>query len=138
VTRDGNARTSPSAAEIVADAMGAYQRGDLAALKRLIHPEAEIEMVLLEREAARGPEELEAVLTEARNRVHRPTVSRIEEIADDAVVMIGRIQYDDARGGLYDRKAVWLTVLRDGKLWRTRVVGSVADARAAYRQIVGR
>jgi hypothetical protein len=136
VTSDANAGTSPSAARIVADAMGAYERGDLAALKRFIHPDAEIEMVLLEQEAARGPEEVEAVLTQARKRVHRPTVSRIEEIAEDAVVMIGRIQFDDARGGLSDRKAVWLTVVRDGKLWRTRVVRSLADARAAYRQIV--
>jgi hypothetical protein len=50
--------------------------------------------------------------------------------------MIGRIQYTDPRGSLTDRKAVWLTVLRDGLLWRTRVFESDTEARAHYASLL--
>jgi hypothetical protein len=44
----------------------------------------------------------------------------------------------DAHGGVSDRQAVWLTVLRERKIWRTRVLASAADAPAAYEQLTGR
>jgi hypothetical protein len=52
--------------------------------------------------------------------------------------MVGRIQHTDAQGGVSDRQAVWLTVLRERKIWRTRVLASTADVPAAYEQLTGR
>ena len=43
----------------------------------------------------------------------------------------------DAQGGVSDRQAVWLTVLRERKIWRTRVLTSTADVPAAYEQLTG-
>ena len=129
---------SLSAAQVVAEAMAAYRRGDLDALATLVHPEAEIEMLLLGGEPARGPEGLHDALAAAREGIHRPTGSRLEAVADDAAMMIGRIQNMDARGAISDRTAVWLTVLRDGKLWRTRVLTAETDVPASYEELTGR
>jgi ketosteroid isomerase-like protein len=128
----------PIAEQTVARAMEAYRRGDLDGLAAFVHPEAEIEMFLLGGEAARGPEALRNALAAAREGIHRPTMSSLEAVADDAVVMAGRIQTMDAEGAVSDRAAFWLTVLRDGKVWRTRVLTTLAEAPAAYEALTGR
>jgi ketosteroid isomerase-like protein len=121
---------------IVAEAMAAYERGDLETLSRFVHPEAEIEMLVLQGDVAHGPEGVRDTLERARSGVHHPTATRIERVGDDAALMVGRIQYaDPARGGVIDRKAVWLTVVRDGLIWRTRVFRTPAEARAAYAEL---
>ena len=123
-------------ASIVAEAMSAYERGDLEALAGFIHPDAEIEMFARQRDVAVGPDGLRDTLESVREGVHKPTMTRIENVGDDAALMVGRIQYADTeRGGVIDRNAVWLTVLRDGLLWRTRVFGTPAEARAAYAEL---
>jgi ketosteroid isomerase-like protein len=126
-----------TAAQIVSKAMAAYERGDWGLLRELTHPEAEVEMVLLDGAAARGQDELSDSLRAASTTIHRPRASRIDDVADDAAVMIGRIQHVDTNGGVSDRQAVWLTVLRDDKIWRTRVLASTADVPAAYEQLTG-
>jgi SnoaL-like protein len=123
------------AVQVVAGAMASYQRGDLDALAALVHPQAEIEMLFLGGNPAHGPDELVKVLTHAREGVHQPTMTSVEELGPDAALMIGRIQYTDQRGSLTDRKAVWLTVLRDGLLWRTKVFESDEEARAYYTSL---
>jgi ketosteroid isomerase-like protein len=133
----GDEEQPPRAAQIVARAMSAYERGDLDAMAALIHPDAEIEMLLLSRKAARGPSGLRDSLAAAQGGIHRPTRVSIEAIADDAAVMSGRIQHAD-EGAIYDRKAYWLTVLRDDLLWRTRVIDSMDEAPAVYEALTGR
>jgi ketosteroid isomerase-like protein len=128
---DRGSEGSP-AGQVVAAAMAAYERGDLARLAELVHPEAEIQMLLLGEGPARGPNELREALERRKGVVHHPTMTHIEAISDDAAVMVGRIQYTDTRGGLTDREAAWLTVLREGRLWRTWVFASVDEARSAY------
>jgi len=127
---------APEAVRLVSDAMAAFARGDIDAVVSFVHPEAEIEMVALGGGTARGPEGLRAALAQAQLGIHRPSTSAFEPIAEDAVAMVGRIQHTDERGRISDRKAVWLSVLRDGRIWRTRVLGSLEEARAAYRELV--
>jgi hypothetical protein len=132
----GSGPTAPAGpARIVGEAMAAYERGDLEALSRFVHSDAEIEMLALQGDVARGPDGLRETLESMREGLHRPTMTRIETIGDDAALMIGRIQYADPDRGVTDRSAVWLTVLRDGMLWRTRVFGNAAEARAAYAEL---
>jgi SnoaL-like domain len=126
----------PAAAQLVADAMASYERGDLDALAAFVHPEAEIEMLALGGVVAHGPEELVEALTQAREGIHRPTMTSVKPLGTDAALMIGRIQFTDGRGGLSDRNAVWLTVLRDGLLWRTRVFATEGEARAFHESLV--
>jgi hypothetical protein len=128
---DRRADESP-AGQLVAAAMAAYERGDLDAIAELVHPEAEIQMLGLGGDFARGPAELLEALERRESVVHEPTMTHLETISDDAAIMVGRIQYADTRGGLTDREAAWLTVLRDGLLWRTLVFASADEARSAY------
>ena len=51
---------------------------------------------------------------------------------------MAEVRHTDAQGGVWDRQAVWLTVLRERKIWRTRVLASTADVPAAYEQLTGR
>jgi len=134
---DDSGETRNAAAALVAEAMACYERGDLDGVAGFVHPDAEIEMLFLGGEVARGPEGLIEALTKAREGVHRPTMTGIEPVGDDAALMIGRIQHVDQRGGLSDRKAVWLTIMRDGLLWRTRVFDSEDEARAYHASLVG-
>ena len=133
-------KPAETAAQIVSRAMGAYERGDWDLLRELTHPDAEVEMLLLGGQAAHGPQELGDALRDAGAGpgIHRPKASSIEDVAADAAVMVGRIQHTDAQGGVSDRQAVWLTVLRERKIWRTRVLASTADVPAAYEQLTGR
>jgi ketosteroid isomerase-like protein len=120
------------AGQVLAAAMAAYERGDLDGLAALVHPEAEIRMLLLGEEVARGPNELREALERRRSLVHEPTMTHVEAVSDDAAIMVGRIQYTDTQGGITDREAAWLTVLRDGRIWRTWVFASADEARSAY------
>ena len=129
------ATTLHAAAQVIADAMVVYERGDLDELAAFVHPEAEIEMFFLGRGAAKGPDGLRQALEQARGTVHRPTMSSLETLGSDAVLMIGRIQHETPGGGISDRKAVWLSILRDGLLWRTLVFTSETEARAAYEAL---
>jgi ketosteroid isomerase-like protein len=131
---DGN---TPRAARIVGEAMRAYERGDLNGLAELVHPDADVEMVFLGGGAAHGRDELRGTLEQAQAGVHRPSITSIDALADDAAVMVGRVQHVDERGALSDRKAMWLAVLRDELIWRVRLVASPEEARAVYAQVVG-
>jgi ketosteroid isomerase-like protein len=136
--KDEASKPRETAAEIVTRAMTAYERHDWDTLKALTHPDAEVEMLLLEGGATHGPDELSDTLREAGTAgIHRPTATSIEDVAPDAAAMVGRIQRMDSHGGISDRDAVWLSVLRDGKIWRSRVLGSLADVPSAYEEITG-
>lgn len=131
---DRGSEVSP-AEQVVAAAMAAYERGDLDGLAKLVHTEAEIQMLLLGEEPARGPAKVREALERREGGVgivHQPTILSTEAISDDAAIMVGRIQYTDTLGGLTDREAAWLIVLREGRLWRTWVHASADDARSAY------
>ena len=126
-----------TAAAIVARAMTAYERHDWDTLKALTHPDAEVEMLLLEGGATHGPDELSDALREAGTGIHQPTATSIEDVAPDAAAMVGRIRRMDSHGGVSDRDAVWLSVLRDGKIWRSRVLASLDEVPSAYEEITG-
>jgi len=112
--------------------MSAFERGDLTALATFVHPDADIELLGLGGVVTRGGEGLQDALSTVGKRVHRPRMTAIEPLGDDAAMMIGRIQYGDPASGQWDSPAVWLSIVRDGKIWRSRGFASVDEARAAY------
>jgi ketosteroid isomerase-like protein len=123
-----------TAVEIVSAAMAAYARGDLAGMAACVHPDAEIEVVGLGR-VVHGPAGLQEALAAAGRVAHQPTMSSIEPVGEDGAMMIGRVRYGDSTGGRWDNPAVWLSIVRDGKIWRSRAYASADDARAAYRDL---
>ena len=120
------------AVKIVSAAMAAFARGDIDAMARYVHRDAEIEVVGLDGRIIRGVEALREALATAGRRSHEPTMSTIEPLGEDAALMIGRVRYGDASGARWDSPAVWLSIVRDGKIWRSRAFNSIDEARAAY------
>ena len=116
--------------------MSAFARGDLDAMSALVHPDAEIE-VLGMGEVVHGVDGLREALEVAGQRSHEPTMSAIEPVGAHGAMMIGRVRYGDSSGGVWDSPAVWLSVVRDGKIWRSRAFASADEARAAYDSLAG-
>jgi hypothetical protein len=112
--------------------MQLYEQGDLAGLRELVHEDAEIQMVLLGGEVARGPSGLERALRQGEESLHQPYGTRVEPIDDHACVLVGRVRYSLEGGGYGDRAAAWLSVVKDGKMWRTYVYDTAEQAREAY------
>jgi hypothetical protein len=123
-----------SAVEIVTAAMNAFARGDIDAMSTYVHPDADIEMVGLGGSRVQGVDGLRTALDDA-GALHRPVMSSVEPIGDDGAMMIGRIRYGDGTGGVWDSPAVWLSIVHEGKIWRTRAFGSVDEARGAYPEL---
>jgi ketosteroid isomerase-like protein len=123
---------STPAVGIVTAAMAAFARGDFDGMSAFVHPEAEIEVLGLDGQVVRGVQGLRDALAAAERRSHEPSMSSIEPIGDDGAMMIGRVRYGDASGARWDSPAVWLTIVRDEKVWRSRAYTSVDEARAAY------
>jgi hypothetical protein len=118
---------------IIERGMRLYAAGDLAGLRALVHPEAEIQMALLHNDVARGPDGLEQALR-AATYIHSPRMDRIEPLDEHAAILVGRVRYPLEGGGFGDRAAAWLSVLRDGLIWRVHIYADVSAARRAYRQ----
>ncbi len=112
--------------------MQLYAEGDFAAVRALVHPDAEIQMAYLHGEVATGPEALEQALHAAAHSVHRPRMDGIESIDENAAILFGRVRYPLEGGGFGDRQAAWLNVMRDGLMWRVRIYPNVRTARDAY------
>jgi ketosteroid isomerase-like protein len=121
-----------SAVEIVTAAMNAFARGDLDAMASYVHPDADIEMVGLGGTRVHGVDGLRGALDVAGTRMHRPVMTSVEAVGEDGAMMIGRVRYGDETGGVWDSPAVWLSIVHDGKIWRTRAFASTDEARAAY------
>lgn len=59
-------------------------------------------------------------------------IDQIEEIGDDAVLVVGTLRRTGANGTAEDQLA-WLYSFRDGRLWRATAHHSAAEAREAAR-----
>ncbi len=108
---------------------------DWAELASLIHPEAELELRSQPGKVLHGRAELE---TFARNVIasrveHQVTVDTIEQLAENAVVALGRLYVTDA-AGTRDSSVGWLMVFEDGLLRRSWLVTSVSGARAVLEE----
>lgn len=127
-------RVSMSATDLVERGMRLYAEGRLDALRDLVHPEAEIQMFFLDGDVARGPDGLARALQAAAATIHAPSATRFLALDDHAAMMVGRIRHNAERGWI-DRSAVWLTVVKDGLIWRTEVFSTEDDARSAYASV---
>jgi uncharacterized protein DUF4440 len=104
---------------------------DWERFSELIHPDAILALRSQPDRVIHGREEM---LEFARSvisprRAHEVSVERIEQIAPDAVVAIGRLFISDERG-VIDAAVGWLMLFEDGMLRRSWLVDSVERARA--------
>jgi hypothetical protein len=120
------------AAELLRKAMAAYAQGLSKELAALVHPEAEIQMLFLAGDVARGPAGLSDALDRASRSAHKVAMTGIEALDDDAAVVYGTVRLPIPEHGLAYRNAAWLGIVRDGLLWRVTAHPDLDAARQAY------
>jgi len=114
-----------------------FARRSREAYIELMHPEVEFTTVAFgEERVFRGHDGVrewwETLSTRPGYDAYRSTVT---PVADDAILIRGRIRAPNESGGYLDAAALWLLVARDGLVWRYRPVASEAAAREAYARI---
>jgi hypothetical protein len=109
---------------------GGAPLGDVA---DLIHPEAEMRLLVSFNRPLRGRDAVVEALERGRQAaIYRAQVERFEWLDDETVLTSARARYALEQGGFAEGRVFWLDEFRDGKIWRVRNFRQEADALAAY------
>jgi hypothetical protein len=105
----------------------------LGAVAELIHPEAEMRLLVSFNRPLRGRDAVVEALERGRQAaIYRAQVERFEWLDDQTVLTTARARYALEQGGFAEGRVFWLDEFRDGKIWRVRNFKQEADARAAH------
>jgi hypothetical protein len=121
-------------AEAMLRAMHEHEGGaPLGQVTDLIHPEAEMRLLVSFNRPLRGREAVVEALERGRQAaIYRAQVERFEWLDDQTVLTCARARYALEQGGFAEGRIFWLDEIRDGKIWRVRNFKQEADARAVY------
>jgi hypothetical protein len=104
-------------------------------IEPLIHPDAEMRLLVSHGELLRGRQEIVKALEYGRAaETFRALVRRFEWLDDSTSLTSAHARYALAGGGMAEGQVFWLDELRDGMIWRVRVFKSDADARDTYER----
>jgi ketosteroid isomerase-like protein len=115
---------------VYAQLMSCVARGDRKAFLDLFHEEVSFQSATGEHtyQGRQGAQAWWDALTTAP--VFQPTVTEARALGDGAWFVTGRLQSAVESGGIADRPAAWVIVLRDGRIWRSQPVGEENEAAA--------
>jgi len=98
----------------------------------LIHPSAEMALVVNDFGSVQGRDQIVALLGEARQRmIYSAWVERCEKIDETTLLLRGQARYPLERG-LAHSTVYWLDSFQDELLWRVQAFRTETEARAAY------
>jgi ketosteroid isomerase-like protein len=122
------------AAEAMLRAMHEHQGGSpLGAVADLIHPEAEMWLLVSFNRPLQGRQEVVEALERGRQAaIYRAQVERFEWLDDRTALAFARARYALEQGGFAEGRIVWLDEIRDGKIWRVRNFKQESEAREAF------
>jgi hypothetical protein len=107
----------------------------VAPVAALIHPDAEMRLLVSYGELVRGRDAVvRALQTGSAAMTFRARVERFEWLDDDTALTSGVARYPRRGGGYAEGRVFWLDELRDGMIWRIQVFKLERDARRAYRE----
>ena len=102
-------------------------------ISALIHPEAEMRLLITYGEVVRGRGAIAQVLHEGREAaMYRARVERFEWLDHDTSLTVGLARFPLRSGGFGEGRVYWLDELRDGLIWRVSAFRREDDARQAY------
>jgi hypothetical protein len=108
------------------------------AIAELIHPDAEMRLLVSHGMLLRGRDQVVKTLEHGRAaETFRAHVRDFEWLDDSTALTRARARYALPTGGMAEGRVFWLDELRDGMIWRVRVFKSEEDARDVYRQEQG-
>ena len=127
--------THPSVAVLEAIARRFHEREleePLERLAKLIHPDAEMALVLNDFRPVRGRDQIMEVIAQARHRmIYSAEIEACEVLAPATLLLRGQARYA-VEGGLAHSTVYWLDGFRDQLLWRVAAFRKEVEARAAY------
>jgi hypothetical protein len=108
-------------------------RLDLAAV---IHPDAEMRLLIAYGAVVRGRDRIVAALERAQRDtgLYEASVRRFEWLDDQTALTFGRARYRLPAGGYADGKVFWLDEFRDRLIWRAHVFMREQGARQTYEE----
>jgi hypothetical protein len=108
----------------------------LERLAKLIHPEAEMALVISDFLPVRGRDQIVASLAGARDRmIYSAEIERCEALDPTTFLLRGQARYAVERG-LSHSTVYWLDSFADGLLWRVGAFRKEAAAKAAYEAVL--
>lgn len=101
----------------------------------LIHPDAEMRLLVTYGEPVQGRAGIAKVLQEGREAAtYCARVERFEWLDDRTSLTMGQARFPIRSGGFGEGRVYWLDELRDGLIWRVRAFKHEDDARRAYAE----
>lgn len=98
----------------------------------LIHPGAEMALVVNEFRSTLGRDQIVALLDDARHRmIYSAEVERCERIDESTLLLRGQARYAVERG-LTHSTVYWLDRFQDELLWQVQAFRTETEAKAAY------
>ena len=98
----------------------------------LIHPEAEMALVVNDFRSVQGRDRIVALLGEVRHRmIYSAEVEKCEWIDETTLLLRGQARYPAGRGHAHST-LYWLDRFQDELLWRVQAFRTETEARGAY------
>ena len=126
-----------AAAEQTLRAMHEHAKADepIERIVPLIHPKAEMRLLVSFGEPLRGRDAVVAALEHGRQAlVYTARVRQFEWLDEQTSLTSARARYALEDGGHAEGNVYWLDELRDGMIWRVEVFKTEAEARRAYEE----
>jgi hypothetical protein len=111
----------------------AFARGDDAAVEALIHPQAQWQTLASSDRPLKGRAEILHAVVSWLTGPYGPTVHRVEELSEEAVLVVGRLRHE-IESGFADSPAVWIDEVRDSMIIRVRLFSTEDQARVAFAE----
>jgi hypothetical protein len=109
-------------------------RGD-DSVEDLIHPEAEMSLLVSYGRTLQGRSEIVRALERGREAaIYRAQVVGFEWLDANTSLTTGNARYPIEGSGFAEGRVYWLDELRDGLVWRVEFFRREAEARAAYER----
>jgi hypothetical protein len=103
---------------------------DFMRLKSLLHPDAQLQMAIADRQVVEGRAAILAALKASWPAVHDLQIDELHPLSEHAVIIVGRSRLP-TDPGLQASRCVWLCEYRENMLWRQRLFYTLAEARGA-------
>jgi len=101
-------------------------------LGELVHPDAEMTLLIAHLEPLHGRDEIMLALARGREaEYHSAQVEEYEWLDDNTVLLSGQARYVHPEGGIASSRVWWIDEFRAGLLWRVHAYLTEAAAREA-------
>jgi hypothetical protein len=122
--------TTPLA--VVNACLKAHRATDWDGLRALFHPEARIGVFAGGGEPGDPEQAIADMQRVHQDVVYQASVSTIQQLDEEAMLLRGRVRYVTDSGGISDVERYWLYVIRDERLFRSAVFKTAEAAVDAY------